>query len=60
LLDSNVSKEIANLDIGNGTTNPFAAYDPEPPPAPKLKSKGVIAMDITEQFVDAAQSMNFT
>ena len=60
LPESDVSEELANLDIGNGTANPFAAYDPEPPPAPKLKSKGVVAMDITEQFVDAARSMTFT
>ncbi len=47
--------EIANLDINNGARDPFAMYDTAPPPAPKLKSKGVIAMDITEQFANAAQ-----
>jgi len=50
-------KEAANLDISDAPSNPaaFAAWQDEPPPAPKLHSKGVIAMDITEQFVDAAQ-----
>lgn len=57
---------IASADNFEGTANliindddrprdQFAAYDSEPPPAPKLKSKGVIAMDITEQFTHAAQ-----
>ncbi|KAE8441549.1 hypothetical protein EG329_004857 [Mollisiaceae sp. DMI_Dod_QoI] len=50
-----ISQEIANLDINNGARDPFAMYDTAPPPAPKLKSKGVIAMDITEQFANAAQ-----
>lgn len=30
-------------------------YDSAPPPAPKLHSKGVMAMDITQQFTAAAE-----
>ncbi|PQE24216.1 Amino-acid N-acetyltransferase subunit Mak10 protein [Rutstroemia sp. NJR-2017a BVV2] len=33
----------------------LAAFDSEPPPAPKLHSKGVIATDITDVFTKAAQ-----
>lgn len=46
---------VANLDINDGSRDPFSAYNPEPPPAPKLTSQGVIAIDITEQFIHAAQ-----
>ena len=51
------SKDVANLVLDDGPRNPnaFAAYDSEPPPPPQLKSRGVIAMDITEQFTNAAQ-----
>jgi hypothetical protein len=51
------SKDVANLVLYDGPRNPnaFAAYDSEPPPPPQLKSRGVIAMDITEQFTNAAQ-----
>ncbi len=45
--------------VGQGNSA-FGAYDPEPPPPPKLKSRGVIAMDITEQFAQAAQRMPFS
>ncbi|KAG4435336.1 hypothetical protein IFR05_009190 [Cadophora sp. M221] len=58
---SAISQEAANLALNeheNRPVDPFAAYDPEPPPAPKLKSKGVIAMDITEQFTLAAQQLD--
>lgn len=50
--------EVADLDINDGPSNPaaFAGFEEAPPPAPKLHSKGVIAMDVTEQFADAAQS----
>lgn len=49
--------DVANLVLDDGPRHPaaFAAYDSEPPPPPKLKSRGVIAMDITEQFTSAAQ-----
>jgi hypothetical protein len=54
--------DVANLVLEDGPRNPaaFAAYDSEPPPPPKLKSRGVIAMDITEQFTNAAQSRSTT
>lgn len=53
--------EVADLDIDDGPRNPlaFADYESEPPPAPKLKGRGVVAMDITEQFADAATSASF-
>ena len=49
--------DVANLALDDGPRipGPFAAYDSEPPPPPKLKSRGVVAMDITEQFTNAAQ-----
>jgi len=54
------SAEVADLGLDDGLRNPsaFAVFDSEPPPAPKLKSKGVIAMDITEQFTSAAHRMS--
>jgi hypothetical protein len=56
------AKDVANLVLDDGRRNPnaFAAYDFEPPPPPKLKSRGVIALDITEQFTNAAQRMSPT
>ncbi|CZR53954.1 probable MAK10 Glucose-repressible protein [Phialocephala subalpina] len=53
-----ISQDIANLDINDGARDPFAMWDTAPPPAPKLKSKGVIAMDITEQFGNAARQLD--
>ncbi|KUJ08475.1 amino-acid N-acetyltransferase-like protein subunit Mak10 [Mollisia scopiformis] len=53
-----VSQEIANLDINDGARDAFAMYDSAPPPAPKLKSKGVIAMDMTAEFANAAQQLD--
>jgi hypothetical protein len=56
-----VLPEIAALDVEGGQqpSNPsaaaFAAWNSETPPAPKLKSNGVIATDITEAFKHAAQ-----
>lgn len=46
------------MDLNNAPGSPgaYAAFDSVPPPAPELHSEGVIAMDITEQFVDAALS----
>ena len=58
LQELTLQTDIENLDIYDGVREApgaFAAFDPGPPPAPKLKSKGVIAMDITEQFAYAAQ-----
>ncbi|KAI9052716.1 hypothetical protein LZ554_002992 [Drepanopeziza brunnea f. sp. 'monogermtubi'] len=59
---THISQETANLVLDDDDENarhrdPFAAYDPLPPPAPKLKSKGVIATDITQQFTHAAQQL---
>jgi hypothetical protein len=50
--------EVADLDINEDPSNlsAVAGFGEKPPPAPKLHSQGVIAMDITEQFTDAAQS----
>ncbi|KAF4625734.1 hypothetical protein G7Y89_g12427 [Cudoniella acicularis] len=57
-------RQVADLDIEDGPRNPsaavFAAYNSEPPPAPQLKSSGIIAMDVTEQFVNAAQRLCFS
>ena len=53
--------EIANLHLNDhGPMNPpgFEAFGEEPPPAPKLDNKGIIAMDITAQFTAAAESMS--
>ncbi|CZT12070.1 probable MAK10 Glucose-repressible protein [Rhynchosporium graminicola] len=57
---SELSQAAANLsldDLAARPVNPFAAYDEEPPPAPKLRSKGVVATDITKQFTHAAQQL---
>lgn len=51
---------VGGLDIDDVPQNPFSAYDEEPPPAPKLQSKGIIAMDITQQFISAAKRMHFS
>lgn len=52
--------EVAGLDIEDGPPKPgpFVAYELEPPSPPKLKHKGIVTMDITEQFIGAAQSMS--
>lgn len=62
-VDSDVSSadnlsEVAGLDIQDGPPKPgpFAAYEMEPPPPPKLSNRGIVTMDITEQFTNAAQS----
>lgn len=39
----------------SATDAAFAAWNGEPPPVPKLKSNGIVAMEITEQFSHAAQ-----
>ncbi|TVY62254.1 N-alpha-acetyltransferase 35 NatC auxiliary subunit [Lachnellula suecica] len=53
-----ICAEIEDLDFDDGQINAtsaaFAAYNGEPPPAPKLKSAGVVSMDITEHFLNAA------
>ena len=53
--------EIGGLDIHDGPPKPgpFAAYELEPPPPPKLNNKNIITVDITEQFTNAAQSTSF-
>ncbi|PSS22902.1 hypothetical protein M430DRAFT_33575 [Amorphotheca resinae ATCC 22711] len=55
-----LSQQVAGLGIDDGPNKPsaFGAYEQEPPSAPKLQSKGVIAMDITEQFTNAAQKLD--
>jgi N-alpha-acetyltransferase 35, NatC auxiliary subunit len=52
--------EVAGLDIHDGPpkAGPFAAYELEPPPPPNLNNKGIVTMDITEQFTDAARSVS--
>lgn len=52
--------EVANLAVVDNEarpqiSDPFAAYDAMPPPAPKLVSKGIVATDITQQFTHAAR-----
>ena len=53
-----VFADVADLEIDDGPRNPFAfaGYESDIPPAPTLRSRGVIAMDITEQFTNAAAS----
>ena len=54
-------QELANLALDGDDHRrpaPFAGYDSEPPPAPKLHSQGIIAMDITQQFTKAAQGQS--
>jgi hypothetical protein len=50
--------EVGGLDIHDGPPKPgpFAAYELEPPPPPRLNNKNMIITDITEQFTNAAQS----
>ncbi|KAH8657006.1 amino-acid N-acetyltransferase-like protein subunit Mak10 [Tricladium varicosporioides] len=59
--EDDLHQQVANLEIEDGhrdlTTDAFASWNSEPPPAPKLSSKGIIAMDITEQFANAAQQL---
>jgi hypothetical protein len=60
LVNTNDLIEVAGLDIddGSGRPTPFAAYESESPPPPKLESKGIITIDITAQFTNAAQSVS--
>ncbi|KAM3084260.1 N-alpha-acetyltransferase, non-catalitic subunit [Clarireedia jacksonii] len=56
-----ISQQVSGLDIKEGPSDPaamLAAFDSEPPPAPKLHSKGVIATDITDVFTKAAQQLD--
>lgn len=55
-----ISYELASVDLNDGPENPgaFAAFDSKPPPAPELHNKGVVAIDITEQFKDATQKLD--
>lgn len=56
---ANQITEVANFALNDDDEerqqSAFKAFQSEPPPAPKLHSQGVIAMDITEQFINAAQ-----
>ena len=47
---------MADLDIDNRKM-PFEFLG-EPPPAPKITSEGIVAQDITEEFLSAASSMS--
>lgn len=50
---------MANLGLdGQGHPPGFAAFDQPPPPPPKLNSRGVVAMDITNEFTAAAKSLS--
>ncbi|KAG9231003.1 amino-acid N-acetyltransferas-like protein subunit Mak10 [Amylocarpus encephaloides] len=61
LVIDNVVQQSADVNIEGGVdpNNPsattFATWNSEPPPAPRLKSNGVVATDITEQFINATQ-----
>ncbi|KAK0113641.1 hypothetical protein ONS95_013887 [Cadophora gregata] len=58
---SAIAHEAANLAIDDQNEmpiNPFTAFEPDPPAAPKLKSKGVVSMEITKQFAHAAQQLD--
>jgi len=57
LTDVSQFAEVADLAVDNVARSPapFAGYESIPPPAPKLQSRGIIAMDITQQFTHAAQ-----
>jgi hypothetical protein len=52
-----IISEVAacQLNEDEGQSNP-SSFDEQPPPAPKLHSQGVVAMDNTQQFQNAAQS----
>ncbi|PBP23912.1 Mak10 subunit [Diplocarpon rosae] len=54
-----LSQETADLAINddNRPQDSVAAWSTEPPPAPQLKSNGVVATDITELFTHAAQQL---
>ncbi|TAQ85153.1 acyltransferase [Chlorociboria aeruginascens] len=56
-----LSNQVADFDLDDGPSNPalLAGYEPEqPPPAPILQSKGILAIDITDQFIDATQKLD--
>jgi hypothetical protein len=58
LIDLTFCSGVAHLDVNDGSRDPLSAWNfDQPPPAPKLTSQGVVAMDITEQFVSAAKRM---
>ncbi|TVY38701.1 N-alpha-acetyltransferase, NatC auxiliary subunit [Lachnellula subtilissima] len=56
-----VTSKIADFDLTDDQINlqppGFAAYNSEPPPAPKLKSAGIVSLEITEQFINAAKQL---
>ncbi|KAG9241360.1 amino-acid N-acetyltransferas-like protein subunit Mak10 [Calycina marina] len=59
---TDISNGLANFSLNDNhddasQQSQFRSFDPEPPPAPILHSQGVIAMDITKQFINAAQEL---
>ncbi|CAG8984186.1 hypothetical protein HYALB_00004169 [Hymenoscyphus albidus] len=63
LATHDLAAQVAAIDIdesqnpSSANANAFAAWNGEPPPTPKLKSNGIIAIDITGQFSHAAQQL---
>lgn len=61
---NHVSIEISALDVGDAEDGPrrpqppFGNYNEEPPPAPHIHSKGIVATDITVHFIKAAEGMS--
>jgi hypothetical protein len=54
--------EASSLDIDDGHSRPpgpISAYGEDPPPAPQIHSKGVVATDITAQFIQSAERRLF-
>ena len=54
---SHTQTELANLDLEDEPRplGAFQAFDSEPPRAPELESNHFVAMNITEQFINAAE-----
>lgn len=49
------------LEVRDGSSHApqFMNYSEEPPPAPQIHSKGVVATNITEHFTKATESVYF-